>query len=40
MNGVIAGLFYYKTAEYKVILKIEGVYSSYILGTSDYFYPE
>jgi len=40
VNGVIAGLFYYKTAEYKVILKIEGVYSSYILGTSDYFYPE
>jgi hypothetical protein len=40
VNGVSAGLRYYKTAEYRVILKIEGVYSSYNLGTLDYFYPE
>ena len=40
VNGVSAGLWYYKTAEYTVILKIKGVYSSYNLGTLDYFYPE
>jgi len=40
VNGVSAGRCFYKTAEYKVILKIEGVYSSYNLRTSDYFYPE
>jgi hypothetical protein len=40
VNGVSAGLCYCKTAEYEVILKIEGVYSSYSLGTLDSFYPE
>jgi hypothetical protein len=28
------------SAKYKVILKTEGVYSPYNLGTMDYFYPE
>lgn len=40
VSGVSAGLCFYKTADYKVILKIEGVYFSYNLGTSDYFFPE
>jgi hypothetical protein len=40
VKEVSAVLRCYVTAEYKATVKIEGVCSSYNVGTLDYFYPE